>query len=204
MTTDAKTHEASEMPQNAFTANILGAFSRALSDKMDEAVQEAVGLSTSACYAIVQAGAEPNASIEKLRRMLSLEHSSVVRVIDRLEGQDIMVRVRGSSGDRREVSIALTDKGEDYLTRILDARREVLNRIVDLLSEDDKHSLVGLVKKMMPGAVIAGDDQHYVCRLCDLEVCPQEECPVNCAHPDHYEHPEKPFRRKHSHARQDG
>lgn len=202
MTTDAKVRDGADMAHNAFTANILGAFSRALSDKMDEAVQEAVGLSTSACYAIVQAGAEPHASIEKLRRMLSLEHSSVVRVIDRLEGQGILVRERGSSGDRREVSIVLTDKGEDYLTRILDARREVLNRIVELLSEDDKRSLVHLVNKMMPGAVIGGDDQHYVCRLCDLEACPQEKCPVNCAHPEHYEHPEKPFRRKHSQVRE--
>ena len=57
-----------------FVGNIIGAFSRALSDKMDRAVRDAAGLSNSACYAIVTIGSEPNSSIETLRRMLSLEH----------------------------------------------------------------------------------------------------------------------------------
>jgi DNA-binding MarR family transcriptional regulator len=178
-----------------YITNILGAFSRALSDKMDEAVQEATGLGTSACYAIVQAGSEPNASIETLRRMLALEHSSVVRVIDRLETQGLVARHRGSSGDRREVSIALTAGGEDAFTRILEARQNALNAIAKRLSADDRKILGALITKMMPGAVNPGDDQHYVCRLCDLEACPQDICPVNLAHDGHVEMPDRPFRR---------
>ena len=31
----------------------------------------------------------------------------------------------------------------------------------------------------MPTVVIGGDDQHFVCRVCELEMCPQEFCAVN-------------------------
>ena len=34
-----------------------------------------------------------------------------------------------------------------------------------------------------------GDDQHYVCRLCDPDACDQTKCPVNLAYPDLYDDP---------------
>ena len=64
-----------EVPKDLFLGNVVGAFSRALSDKMDRAVTDAIGMSTSAAYAIVQIGTEPNSTIDELRKMLSLEHS---------------------------------------------------------------------------------------------------------------------------------
>jgi MarR family transcriptional regulator, negative regulator of the multidrug operon emrRAB len=172
-----------------FVGNILGAFSRAVSDKMDEAVQKEVGLNSSACYTIVQVGTEPNCSIETLRRRLALEHSSVVRVIDRLEKSDLLARVRGLGEDRREVAIVLTQRGEDCFTRILRARETFLRRVTATLDDDQKATLRSFINTMMREAVEGGDDQHYVCRLCDPDACPQDICPVNCAHPEFYEEP---------------
>lgn len=163
---------------------------------MDNAVQSAVNLSSSACYSIVQVGSEPNASIETLRRMLALEHSSTVRLINGLEKKGLLKRVRGTAHDRREVSVVLTDLGETYFTKILDARRSILESAVARLDLEEKSMMLRLIGKMMPAIVDGGDDQHYVCRLCELEVCPQEICPVNLAHPQFYELPDKPFKRK--------
>jgi len=181
---------------SAFTGNIIGAFSRALSDRMEEAVEEATGMGKSACYAIVQVGTEPGSSIETLRHMLNLDHSSLVRSLSKLENIGLLNRVRGGQGDARVVRIYLTEDGERCFTKILDARREVVDKSVAMLSQDELGQLCSLVGKMSGGVVKAGDDQHFVCRLCDLEVCPQKICPVNCAHEDHYEEPEEPFRRK--------
>lgn len=179
-----------------FAGNVLGAFSRALSDKVEHAVCEATGLSSSACSAVVTVGSEPDSSIETLRRMLSLEHSSLVRLLDRLERRGLLKRVRGSRTDQRMVSVSLTGKGEDCFTAILEARRATLEEVMLPLGSAERKLMVGIVAKMMPHVVYPGDDQHYVCRLCDLEVCPQEECPVNLAYPDLFELPEQPFRRR--------
>ena len=182
-----------------FVGNAIGAFSRALCDRMDEAVTTATKLSSSACYAIVQIGSEEDGdealSIEKLRSMLNLEHSTVVRMIDRLQDQELVIRSRGSSRDQRQVVIRLTDTGELYFSKILDARRKVLNQMVSPLDMDEKKTMLELIGKLTPKVVLPGDDQHVVCRLCDLETCRQEICPVNRAFPEHFELPSKPFKR---------
>ena len=180
---------------DTFVGNIIGAFSRALSDKMDRAVREAAGLSNSACCAIVTIGSEPNSCIETLRRMLSLEHSSLVRLIDRMEKQGLLQRIRGTGKDLREVKVSLTDRGETYFTIILEARRNVLAKTLEPLTHEERQLFSSIIFKLMPSVVEGGYDQHYVCRLCDLESCPQENCPVNLAYPDLFELPEKPFKR---------
>lgn len=196
MTMTCSNQDAISASSDQFIENIFGAFARALSDKMDNAVQSAVNLSSSACYSIVQVGSEPNSSIETLRRMLALEHSSTVRLINGLEKKGLLQRVRGTAHDRREVRVILTDLGETYFTKILDARRSILESAVARLDLEEKSMMLRLIGKMMPAIVDGGDDQHYVCRLCELEVCPQEICPVNLAHPQFYEVPDKPFKRK--------
>lgn len=188
--------DAISASSNQFVENVFGVFARALSDKMDNAVQSAVNLSSSACYSIVQVGSEPNSSIETLRRMLALEHSSTVRLINGLEKKGLLERVRGTAHDRREVRVVLTELGETCFTKILDARRSVLQSTVSQLDLEEKSTALKLIGKMMPAIVNGGDDQHFVCRLCELEVCPQEICPVNLAHPQFYELPDKPFKRK--------
>ncbi len=154
---------------------------------MDAAVTAATGLSTSACYAIVTIGTEPGNSIETLRRMLSLEHSSLVRLIDRLERLGLLSRTRGLPGDRRQVLIDLTKEGQDCFQRILSARHTAVARLVATLESDERDALERLVRKMIPSVVNPGDDQHYVCRLCDPKFCPQDVCPVNRAYPEYYE-----------------
>lgn len=184
------------VPRDLFLGNVLGAFSRALCDKMDKAVCTATGRNTTACYAIVQIGSEPGSSIEVLRRMLGLEHSSVVRLLDRLERANLVNRVRGTECDQRKVSIQLTDDGEREFTKILDARREVLDRVLCGVNDVEKAFLLSLMHKVMPKVVECGDDQHIVCRLCDLEKCPQEKCPVNLAYPENMEVVDVPFKRR--------
>ncbi|MGI9400664.1 MAG: MarR family winged helix-turn-helix transcriptional regulator [Rhizobiaceae bacterium] len=184
------------VPRDLFLGNVLGAFSRALCDKMDSAVCSATGRNTTACYAIVQIGSEPGSSIEILRRMLGLEHSSVVRLLDRLEKENLVNRVRGTELDQRKVCVFLTDEGEREFTKILDARREVLDRVMIRVNDVEKSFLLSLIHKVMPQVVDCGDDQHIVCRLCDLEKCPQEKCPVNLAYPENMDEVSAPFTRR--------
>lgn len=187
--------EQFDVSTQEFVANAVGAFSRALSDRMVEAVENATNLNKSACYVLVQVGSEPGSCIETLRCMLNIDHSTLVRALKKLEHSGLIVRSRGTPNDARRVSVTLTAAGETYFTRILEARRAVLHKAVGNLQPDELGLLHGLIAKMTGSVVRGGDDQHFVCRLCDLEACPQEICPVNCAHPEHFELPDVPFRR---------
>jgi MarR family transcriptional regulator, negative regulator of the multidrug operon emrRAB len=185
-----------------FIANAVGAFGRATSDKVDALVEAATGLSKSFCYVIVQIGSEPNASIETLRKRMLMDHSSMVRSLDKLQDLGLIIREKNSDRDARVVNINLTEAGEEKFSLILDARRQYLERITACLTQAESEILILLMSKMFQAIVEVGDDQHFVCRLCDLEVCPQQSCPVNCAYPDNYELPDKVFVRK-THSRLD-
>ena len=145
-----------------FLGNSIGAFARALSDRMDNAITKATGLSCSACHAIVQIGCEPNLTIDRLSKMLDLKHSSVVRLVDRLEGQELVRRARGKTEDMRQVSLELTDVGEDYFARILESRRGVLNPVVSGLKNEEKKTLMQLIHKLEPAVMISGRDLQLI------------------------------------------
>lgn len=186
------------IPADDYFGNAVGVFTRAVSDKVDQAVRKVSGLSTSACYAIVTIGTEPNSTIDELRRMLNLEHSTVVRLMDRLQTMDFITRKKatGERADRRQVRIELTEAGEEIFTKILDARRAILNNLISDFSEEEKLVFHRFIERLLPKTVEAGDDQNTVCRLCELEVCPAQICPVNNSFPENYREPEVPFKRK--------
>lgn len=172
-----------------FTGNVIGAFGLALTDKIDRAVTKAAGLNKSACGAIVTIGTEPNSSIDELRRMLDLEHSSVVRMVAKLEERGLVRKSRGAGDDNRVVRVSLTEAGALTFGRILRARQQVLLSLTSAMSDAETAFLERLIGKAMVQIVDPGDDQHYVCRLCDMDVCDQTRCPVNLAYPDLYEEP---------------
>jgi DNA-binding MarR family transcriptional regulator len=179
---------------DTFVGNALGAFGRALSDKIDIAWTTTTGKTTSACYAINQIGCEPGSSIKVLSKMLGIEHSSLVRLLDNLERDGLIQRI-DNKNDKREKHIYLSDEGESMLTQLINARRRIMQPVTGLLNDAELNTLHELIEKMTAAVVVGGDDQHYVCRLCELEVCPQEMCPVNLCHEEWYELPDKPFRR---------
>ncbi len=179
---------------DTFVGNSLGAFGRALSDKIDVAWTTATGRTISSCYAINQVGCEPGSSIKSLSKMLSLQHSSLVRLLDQLE-RDGLIKRLDNKLDKREKSIFLSDDGEKVLTKLINARRRVIQPVTGLLDDTEINLLYQLIEKMMPAVVTGGDDQHYVCRLCELEACPQEICPVNLCYDEWYELPQMPYKR---------
>lgn len=168
----------------------------AVTDKVDQHVQDATGYSRSICYAIVQIGTEPNSTIQKLRKILKLDHSTMVRSLDKLEKKGLAVRSRKDPNDSRLVRVNLTLQGEAVFTKILNARRAFLSELTSALTSAELEVMYMLMDKMFPKTVECGDDQHFVCRLCELEACPQDICPVNLAYEDNKEMPFPPFSRR--------
>lgn len=168
--------------KTAYAANIIGAFSMAIMDKMTKAVVKASGLSASACHAIVTIGTEPGSTIDEIRRMLDLDHSSVVRAIAKLENIGAVEKNRKKTADGRAVTVNLSGFGKELFATILNARASLLSTITSALSADDLNYSIDFIHKVMPSVVDEGDDQHKVCRLCDISNCEQSICPVNLAY----------------------
>lgn len=170
-----------DVSKDDFLGNALGAFACALSDKVDHAWTTLTGRGATTCYAINHIGSEPGSSIKALTGMLNIEHSSLVRLLDILERDDLIDR-RLDPEDRRGKKVHLSATGEELLTEMLNARRRILQPMTGALDDRDMQVLFDLLGKMMPTVVNGGDDQHFVCRVCELEMCPQEFCAVNGCH----------------------
>lgn len=184
-----------DISKDDFVGNAVGAFACALSDKIDAAWTKVSGRGITTCYAINQIGSEPGSSIKALTGMLSIEHSSLVRLLDGLERDGLVDRLPDPD-DRRGKKIYLSIEGENLLTEMLNARRRVLQPMTGLLDDQEMQFLFNILEKIMPTVVIGGDDQHYVCRVCELEMCPQEFCAVNGCYEEFKDEPsENGFRR---------
>lgn len=154
--------------------NQLGALALAIVDKQFEAGLQAGGTSASAAALVSVLGLHPDETISDMAAVIGLSHSATVRVVDRLEEKGLVARRVG--GDRREIRLRLTRKGNALRRRFLDKRSHAIAQAVDRLSVDEAVEAERLIAKMLvalPESVVHGD---RICRFCDEEAC--GECPV--------------------------
>ena len=73
-------------------------------------------------------GAMEAMTVGTLAEQLQVRHHSAVGLVDRLAAQDLVERVR-ADGDRREVHLALTPRGEEILGSLAATHRAELRRL---------------------------------------------------------------------------
>jgi len=166
--------------------NLLGALALVLDDLMTSAVAEAAGESPSSATvlsALLQFQTSP--SIDRLRRMLGLTPSGMVRLLDGLQERGLVRRVPGA--DRRTTAVSLTAKGRRIAAKVSVARGEVLTAAMQSLEDTERRAFEGLVEAMLVGIVMRRLAQPpgpaWTCRLCDARACGrvQGRCPVQGA-----------------------
>jgi DNA-binding MarR family transcriptional regulator len=160
-------------------ANLLGALSLTVSDRLRRATEAAAGAGGSAPAALVSlAGYLEGEPIDSLRAPLGLTHSASVRVVDRLVETGLARRRPG--GDRRSVAIELTPAGRRAAGRALVARRDVLEGALDVLTPTERAELERLHAKLLCALTDSRAAAGNICRLCDASACGHEQglCPV--------------------------
>lgn len=162
----------------ARTENLLGAFALAITDKMREETEKAAGQGGMVPAALVQVGGEPGQSIDHLRRCLGLSHSATVRVVMQLEEKGWLLKTRSHAQDARMATLNLTAAGEVVRARVLAARQGLLQSVMKTLPGPAHQHLTNLLELMLPRLIHSSDAADHVCRLCDLQVCPQDICPA--------------------------
>jgi DNA-binding MarR family transcriptional regulator len=169
------THDARE-------ANLLGALSLAVVDRLARAAEDAAGHRGAAPAALASLATYlDGCSIDVLRRPLGLSHSAAVRLTDRLEAAGFLERAAGA--DARSVSVRLTRRGADTGTRILEERTAALEVVLAPLAHSERSDLARLHEKLLAGITSGRGDAGRICRLCDPHACGHFEgrCPVTAA-----------------------
>jgi len=160
-------------------ANLLGALSLALADRMVEEAEARAQHGAAAPAALVTVGVEPGITVGGLAKVLGLTHSATVRLVDRLATDALIKRDRCE--DRRSVSLYLTARGTSRRRAILEARSRILRDALATLSSEDQSQLSGHLETLLFALTGSRLEANHTCRLCDEEVCPEARCPVENA-----------------------
>jgi DNA-binding MarR family transcriptional regulator len=163
-------------------ANLLGALSLAVAERIDHAVEAAAAHGGAAPAALAALSTFlDGSSLDVMRRPLGLSHSAAVRMADRL-ARDGLVR-REPGADARSVSIRITDEGSRLAQRIRAERERALESVLEPLSRAERAELARLHEKLLGGLTGGRADARQICRLCDAHACGHEEgrCPVTRA-----------------------
>jgi DNA-binding MarR family transcriptional regulator len=160
-------------------ANLLGALTLALADRLEGAVTAASRLSESdaaALSALHQFLDAPR--VDLLAQVLGLSSSGTVRLVDRLVGAGLARRT--TSGDGRVTSVALTASGRRRAESVARSRLTLFDQALDALTPEERRQLGELTGKVLAGLVRPPGATRWTCRLCDLDVCGRAEghCPT--------------------------
>jgi DNA-binding MarR family transcriptional regulator len=173
-------------------ANLLGALSLALSDRMSDGISAAAeqsdrpGAETAAEALSALHHFLERPSIDRLRTVLGLTSSGTVRLVDRLERAGYVERGPGEDG--RTTVVTLTRVGERMARRVSDAREAVLAEALEALTAAQREALEALTGTVLVGLMRGPGATRWSCRLCNTGVCGvrTRECPVSRAAYERY------------------
>jgi MarR family transcriptional repressor of emrRAB len=164
---------------DARTTNLLGALMIGLHDHLSNRIAQESELSGDGPAALVAIAHDEGRTVEFLRRTLSLSHSWTVRVVEKLEQAGLVVKK--AAADKRAVALFLTDQGKRKAQSILRARRRCLDEVLAALPAKDQKKLTPMLERMLTALTSDDDSAEAICKLCEVDVCPQNRCPVTLA-----------------------
>jgi DNA-binding MarR family transcriptional regulator len=176
-------------PDLARLANLLGAWSLAVSDRITAAAAMAAGRGGQAPAALVALDQFADGrTIEELSAVLGLTHSATVRLVDGLVADGNVAR-RRRRGDRRAVAIRLTPRGRSTARRIIWARGQAVQEALGGLTATQRRSLTAMAERLTGDLATLRLEQRaagelpaggWLCRMCDFAACgrPEGRCPA--------------------------
>jgi MarR family transcriptional repressor of emrRAB len=159
--------------------NLLATFGTAIGDAVDSRVCEVAGSTGAGPAALAALLASPGIGVDALAIITGVSGSGAVRLVDRLEQTGLVERGPGATG--RSVSVRLTRAGTRTARQVLTARAQAVRDLFGVLDDDEQRLVIGAVEKILTAATTSRDAAEHLCRLCDVDACYDDGCPVECA-----------------------
>lgn len=87
---------------------------------------------------------EGDLTIGELSNKISLAFSTTTDLVDRMEKNELVERVRDEN-DRRVVRIHLLDKGKTIIREVIKKRQDYLGEVLEKFTDDEKNALNNLL-----------------------------------------------------------
>ena len=158
-------------------ANLLAALALGISDRIRETIESDAEHGAMASAALNTIGFFPHESIDVLSKTLKLSHSGTVRLVDRLAGEGLVERKKGK--DRRSVVLSLTRSGNRAFDELRRKRRQAVGEVITVLSANERMQMTRLAEKLLQQLTVDRASGDFICRLCEVDSCPQDRCPVH-------------------------
>lgn len=159
------------------TANLLGALAMEVADRAEKHGRLHPNETNSATAALNVIGFYEGCSNGALSCSLRLSHTATVRLVDKLEAAGLVVSEPGA--DKRAVALRLTELGRERARAAVHERCVLFADVIDALSMSQQRHLDQILEILLRSMVTAARDADHICRLCDGEECPPEQCPVH-------------------------
>jgi DNA-binding MarR family transcriptional regulator len=144
------THPSADAPVTEFAGQLFFRIWRATHTRTAERLGS-IGL-TPALFALLNViGAREGAIQQELGTALAIDRSTMVSLIDQLEGAGLATR-RPSATDRRAREIAITPKGRRTLQRARGLILQVEDEVLAGLSADERGELLALLRRALDSA----------------------------------------------------
>ena len=154
--------------------NLVGVVALAIATQIRDATETAAGQSASAPAALVLIRRYPEITVDVLGRYLQLSQSGAVRLVERLTQKGWVQRNRGQ--DKRFVTLSLTEAGEGVAIAVLRERQQQIAQTLTVLTSDEQQQLSQILTKISSQQPNIGEQAEFLCRLCDMSVCPLDVC----------------------------
>ncbi len=161
------------VPERNHAINVIGAWGLAVAEAVHGSTSAVTGTAGAAPAALGIIAADPDLSIDGLRRALDLTHPGAVRLVDRLVDRGWVKRRQGHG---RTVQLRLTKRGHLIHHQLLSARHDAIVALVEPLDSAALQQVAQLVAPSLAASTTNSDRLRHLCRLCRRPDC--DPCPV--------------------------
>jgi DNA-binding MarR family transcriptional regulator len=121
----------------------------------------------------------PGSTVTDVAGGLHISNPAATKLVDRLEARGLAVRLP-RTGDRRQVRLALTPRGQETLAEVTHQRNLALHRILERMDPEARRALEAGLRGFLQAALQDPADLERVCLQCGTEHVPW--CPLNELH----------------------
>jgi DNA-binding MarR family transcriptional regulator len=153
--------------------NQIAAFSRSLNARIEEVLKTSFKRSLSELTALVSIQNCDQFHVGWLAETLELQHSSAVRVVDRLEQDGLISRLAKDS--KKQVGLKITANGATLANAVLALRAQVTESFLSSLHADEISILAKIIQPVIVAQTRSSIGVYRHCALCDENAC--VDCP---------------------------